>query len=306
MLTIRDTVVDPVLADVSIAYRNETYVAEVLMPVVPTKKQQGIYYVYDKANMRRSKTGRAAGAKANEVEYNMSTDNFFCKDHALKEKIAWEIIDQADDALDPEIDATESVTDMLLLDKEIALATIMADTAQITQNTTLSGTSQWSDYNNSNPIADVRAAIKVVQKAMARRPNTLVLSQLTYDTLIDHPDIVEKIKYTVANGVVDETVLARIFKLKNIVIADAVYNAAVEGAAESMDYIWGKHAWICYINPGKKLKEPTFGYTFTYKTRSVKKWDDEDAEARFVRASDNYVQKVVATSAVYLIKNATA
>lgn len=306
MITIRDVVVDPVLSDVSVQYSNESYVAEVLMPVVPVKKQQGIYYIYDKANFRRNNTDRAAGSKANEVEYGMSTSNFFCQDHALKEKVAWEVMDQADAALDPEIDATESVTQMLLVDKEIALATLMANTAVITQNTTLSGTSQWSDYSNSNPISDIRTAIKVVQKAIGRRPNTLVLSQTTYDTLIDHPDVVERIKYTIGAGVVDADILARLFKIKNVVIASALYNTATEGQADSLDYIWGKHAWVCYINEGKRLKEPTFGYTFTYKNRSVKKWDDEDAEARYIRAHDNYVQSLVAAAAVYLIKNAVA
>ena len=149
MLTITDVRVDPVLGNISKAYQNEEYVAEKIMPVMSVKTQRGKYYVYDQAKFRRNKTRRAAGSKANTVEYGLSTASYEAEDHALKDKTPWEIIKQADSALDPERDATESVTEQLMLDMEYALATSMADTGTITQNVTLSGTDQWSDYTNS-------------------------------------------------------------------------------------------------------------------------------------------------------------
>jgi hypothetical protein len=306
MFAIRDVVVDPVLSDLSVKYSNESYVSEVLMPVFPVKKQQGTYYVYDKADFRRNATRRAPGSQSNETEYGLTTATFYAEDHALKEKVPFEVIDQADSALSPEMDATESVTDQLMIDKEIALATTMVDTAVITQYKTLSGTSQWSDYSNSDPIADIRLAIKTVQKGIGRRPNTLVLSQPVFDKLIDHPDIVDRIKYTITGGAVGAPELARVFSLKNVVIAGALYNTAKEGQTDALDFIWGNNAWVCYINEGSRLKAPTFGYTFSYQTREVKKWDDLDAEARYIRVHDNYVQKVVAATAVYALLAAIA
>ena len=305
MLTPRDVVVDPVLSNVSVAYSNEQYIADMLMPVFPVKKQQGKYYVYDKAMFRRNDTRRAPGGGANEVEYGLSTATFYAEDHALKEKIPFEIIDQADDALNPEMDATESVTEMLMIDKEMALAATMADTATLTQNTTLSGTSQWSDYTNSDPFNDVRTGIETVQKAIGRRPNTIVLGEEVFNKLVDHPDIVERVKYTSANSVSEE-VLARIFDVKRVIVGRAIKETADEGQSESLDFIWGKHAWILHVADSKRLKQPTFGWTFTYENRKVKKWDDQDAESRYVRVNDNYVQKLVAAAAAYLIKNAVA
>ena len=305
MLTPRDVVVDPVLSNVSIAYSNEMYIAEMLMPVFGSKKQQGKYYVYDKANLRRNKTLRAAGAPANESEYGLTTASFYAEDHALKEKIPFEIIDQADSALSPEMDATESLTEQLLVDKEVALATTMADTASMTQNTTLSGTSQWSDFTNSDPIANIRTGQQAVITGIGRKPNTLVLGKQVYDKLIDHPDIVERVKYAFGGSPTPE-LLARIFDVQRVIVAEAVYNTAKEGQTDSLGFIWGKHAWLVYIAPSLRLKQPTFGYTFTYETRQVEKWDDGDAKARYVRVHDNYVQKLVAATAAYLIKNAVA
>lgn len=305
MLTTRDVVVDPVLSNVSVAYKNESYIAEMLLPVFSVQKQTGKYYKFDKSALRRNKTLRAAGAAANEVEHGLTTDSFITQDHALKEKIPFEVIDQADNALSPESDATEAVTEMLLVDKEIALATQMSDTAVITQNVTLSGTDQWSDYDNSDPFDDIRTAINTVQAAIGKRPNTLVFGQATFNKLVDHPDIVDRIKYSMAGAVTPE-LIARLFDVQYVFIGSAVQNTAVEGQTDSLAYIWGKHAWACYIAPSVRLKQVTLGYHFSYKTREAEKWDDGDAKARYVRVHDNYVAELVAPEAAYLIKNAVA
>ncbi len=305
MLTRTDVLVDPVLSNISKAYQNEMYVAGMLFPGFKVKKESGKYYIYDKAKWRRNSTKRAAGAKAKEVEYGLDTASFTTEDHALKEKTPWEIIRQADVALNPEMDATENTTEQLLIDAEVALATSMAATATITQNTTLSGTSQWSDFTNSDPIGDVRTGMQTVQQAIGRKPNTLVLGKQVYDKLIDHPDIVERVKYSLGAAVTAE-LLARIFDVGRVIIAEAIYNTATEGQDDSLTYIWGKHAWLAYITPSPRLRSITLGLTLKYEDRKVKKWDDEDAEARYVRVNENYVQKFVATEAAYLIKNAVA
>jgi len=307
MLVIRDVVVDPVLSNVSIGYKNEMYIAELLMPVFQVKKQQGKYYEYDKAMWRQNDTRRAPGSAANEVEYGLSTATFYAEDHALKEKIPHEIIDQADSALAPETDAVENITEMLLVDKEIALATVMSNTATgfMTENTTLSGTDQWSDYTNSDPLDDVKTGMQNIQKKIGRKPNTLVLCQDTFDKLIEHPDVIEKIKYSQL-GVATTELLARLFQVERVIIGAAIKNSATEGATDSLGYIWSKHAWLIYIAPTKRLKQPTFGWTFTYKNRKVEKWDNTDSKSRFVRTNDNYVQKLVAAEAAYLIKAAIA
>lgn len=306
MLVQQDVVVDPALSQVSIRYTNDTFIADLIFPMVKVAKQTGKYYVYDKANLRINKTDRAAGSGANEIDFGLTTAAFSCDDHALKEFVADEIQDQADAALNPLIDATETVTEQLLLDRENKLATILSSTGTMTQNTTLSGTSQWSDYNNSDPIGDIRTARTTVHQNTFRKPNTIIMGKQTFDMLAEHPQIIERVKYSQL-GVLTEELLARIFQVQKILVGEAGSNTAVEGQTDSMSYIWGKIAVVAYIAPQVRLKQVTLGYTFTYSTRLVKRWRDEDREGTYVRVgNDNYVQKVVAATAGYLIKNAVA
>jgi hypothetical protein len=301
-----DVVIDPALSNVSIKYTNDSFIADQVFPVYKVSKQTGKYFVYDKANLRVEKSLRAAGSPSNEVSFSLSQDTFSCDDHALKDFVADEIADQAEAALDPLIDTTEMITEQLMLDRELALATLLANTANVTQNTTLSGTSQWSDYSNSDPVADVRTARTTIHAASFKKPNTLILGKQVFDQLCEHPQIIERIKYSQL-GVVTPELLARLFQVEKVLVGEAGRNSAVEGQTDSLSYVWGKHAWLAYIAPKVGLKTLTFGLTFTYATRQVKRWRDEDREGTYVRVGkDNYDQKIVAVAAGYLIKNAVA
>ena len=306
MLTQRDVVVDPVLSNVSIKFSNTEFIADRIMPILRTKKQTGVYYTYDKSNFRRDTTLRAGGSPANEVEFGLSTSSFVCQDHALKEFVDDLVRDQADAPLNPMIDATENLTEKMMIDREKTLAVTMADTALLTQNTTLSGTDQWSDYINSDPITDVRTARTSVHTNSFKKPNVMVMSKEVFDILADHPQIIERIKYSQL-GVITEELMARVFQVERILVGEAGENTATEGATDVLAYIWGKHAQLVYVSPRVGIKVLTFGITFTYKSRQVKRWRDEDREGTFIRVGqDNYVQTIIALQCAYLIKNAVA
>jgi hypothetical protein len=58
----------------------------------------------------------------------------------------------SDQATDVDVDITEMLTDLIYLRRKILVASKALDSSIITQSITLSGTSQWSDYTNSERI----------------------------------------------------------------------------------------------------------------------------------------------------------
>lgn len=302
MPTLRDVANDAVLTNVAVKYTNEAYIAEQILPVFPVKKQNGKYYVYDAESLRSVKTLRALGSGANEVDYGVSLSGTYgCDDNALKEFVPQEIIDQADQPIDPLIDATENVTERIKIGAEKALATAMAATGTITHYSTLSGTDRWDDYTNSDPIDDIKTAKAAVHGYIFREPNVLVLQKQVYEKLLDHPDIIERIKYSQL-GVASPELLARLFGVEKVLIAGAGYNSADEGQTDSISYIWGKHAWLVYVAPTVKAKQMTFGYTFKYEDYTTKRWTDADRNGTYVRVNTNYDQKLVTAAACYALR----
>lgn len=309
-MTNRYLVNDPILTGFSLSYKNDAYVAEQLFPTMPVDKQSGKHFTYDKGRFRVNDNKRGAGARSKEVTHLVSSGGtYFCEDHALKEFVTDEDLDNAVPPADPMQDATENVTEMHLVAREVELATALTDTATLTQNTTLSGLSQWSDYSNSDPIGDVRTGKQTIHSSIHVDPNTLVIGKQVYDKLVDHPAFLERVKYSQL-GVMTPELLARVFDVERVIIAAAGKNTAVEGQTDSMSYIWGKNAILAYINLRVAPKSITLGLAYQWKTRKVERMrgvDEEDRKGTFIRVGDHYYdQQLVSASAGYLLKNAVA
>lgn len=300
-------VVDQALTNVSVKYTNEEYIADLIFPVFRVGKQTGKYYVYDKSNLRPEKSLRGAGSPSNEVDFGVSPDGTYsCDDHALKSFVPQEIQDQADAAINVLIDETEAVTEKLLIEKEQSLAAIVTSGSNITQTVALSSTDQWSDMDNSDPIGDIRTAKATIHAAVLKTPNVLVLGKQVFDQLCDHPQIVERVKYSQL-GVITEELMARVFGVDKIIVGKAGYNSAAEGQTDTIAYIWGKNALLAFVNPSMGLKKITLGLTMTYKTRITERWDDRDRRGTYIRVGDDfYDQKLVCAAAGYLITTAVA
>ncbi len=302
--------VDPMLTNVALAYKNEEYIADKIFTPMGVAKQSGKHFVYDKGRFRINETLRAKGANANEVTLNLTTGNtYFCEDHALRQFVPDEDVDNAVIKGSPAIDAAENVTDMLLIDKEKALATYMANTANLTQNTTLAGTDQWSDFVNSDPFDDIATAEDTIHGSIMQKPNALILGKQVYDKLIRHPDLLDRVKWS-AKGVLTIDLLKSLFDVDYVLVGRAGYNSAAEGQTDAMSYVWGKHAWLAYVSPKRSGKFVTFGLTYDWKKMKVEKMrgtDEDDRRGMYVRGGDMYYdQQPVTVLAAYLIKNAIA
>lgn len=302
--------VDPILTNLSIGYKNEEYIASRIWPYFDVAKQTGKHFIYDRGRFRINQTLRAPGAGANEVTLKFTTGlPYSCEDHALKQFVTDEDIDNAIIPGAPENDATENVTDMLLIDEEVALATYMANTANLTQNTTLSGMSQWSDYDNSDPFTNIQTAQNTIHQAIFTKPNTLIMGKQVFEKLKHHPALLDRVKWSQL-GVMTVDLMKTVFDVENIIIGAAGKNTSTEGQSDSMSYIWGKHAWLAYINPRPAQKSITFGLTYRWKQRIVEKWrgeEENDRRGMYIRVGDhNYDQLMVSAEAAYLIKNAVA
>ena len=89
-----------------------------------------------------------------------------------------------------------------------------------------------------------------------------------YIALTEHPDILERVKYTgsTANpAVVTKQVLAQILQIEEIAVLESTYNIAEPGQPDDMQFICDSTgALLCYATPTPAIDEPSAGYTFTW------------------------------------------
>jgi hypothetical protein len=302
--------IDPILSNLSIGYQNDQYIADAVLPTITVKNQTGKHWIYDRGRFRNTNSKRGQGAPSNEITLNLTTGlPYFAEDHALKQFVADEDVDNAMDSSAPFTDATENVTERLFIAREIEAASILTSTAVLTQNTTLSGTSQFSDYSNSDPFAAIETGMATVHAAIYQQPNTLIMGKQVWDKLKHHPDFLERVKYT-QKGVISTDLLASLIGVDRIIIGAAGKNTTAEGQTDSMSYIWGKDVILAYINPRIGQKSITLGLTYRWKQRIVERMrgsNEEDRKGTYVRVgNDYYDEQLVSALAGYLIKNAVA
>jgi hypothetical protein len=185
-------------------------------------------------------------------------------DHALSAVVPIELQEEAQAV--PGINlasaAVRTVQDILRLRLEIEQA-VLATTAgnySASNKTTLSGTSQWSDFSGaSDPIATIEAAKEAIRSSTGKRPNTIVMGPSVFKSLKQHPKIIDRIKYT-GRDVPTIELLAMLFGVSSVLVGDAI-------ASDDMGVfsdVWGKFVSVCYTEQSgmADLGRPTFGYTY--------------------------------------------
>jgi hypothetical protein len=284
------------LTNVSLGFRNPAFISDLVAPPVAVRKQQDRYFIYDSAReaFRSTNDRRAPGAVANEVDFALSSDSYYCEDHALVSVIPDEERENADPVIQPDIDRTEFLTDKIDLNKEIELANIVATDS------------------DSNPIVAIETARAEIVEACQVLPNTLVLPFEVFAKVRTHTKVLEALQYTV-RGLPGTDVLAELFGVEKVLVPRAVKNTAAPGQAATISSVWGKNAFLCQVPNRAGLKTVAFAYSFTWTSapgavqgRLVETWRENARKSDIIRVQRYYDQKVVASDAIYVWKSAVA
>lgn len=300
--------IDAALTNVSLAYRNNDYIAEQLAPRVSVRKQSDRYYVYDadREAIRASFDLRAPGSLAAEVDYKLSSESYFCSDHALASAVTDEERENADPALQPHIDRTEYLTERILLNQEIALQDLLRTSPAIDEKV-LAPSEAWTAAS-SDPIGDVREARMAIFESSQRRANVMVLPYQIYELLRSHPAVTEAIKYG-GQPMATPAVLAQLFDVDRVLVPRACVNKAAPGQAPQVGSVWEAAIYLAHVAPRPGLKQVTLAHTFVWNGTPgsengtvVERWRENGRKADMVRVQKYYDIKLIAPGAGFRIK----
>jgi hypothetical protein len=316
-----NTHIDQVLTQISIAYPNNGFAGAVLFPVVTVTRQSDKYYIFGREGWGLHPGGdlRAPGTVANEIEgLSLSLDSYFAVEHSLQIPVTDEEKENVDNIVQPERDGTELLTSRILLQRELTMFTLATTAANYATgySTTLSGTAQWNDYVNSNPIADLKVGKRKVHSGLFMETNLAIVPYQVMTQLEDHPDFIERIKYS-QPGILTSDIIAAVTGIGQIVVPGVGYNSANPGQAASLGYLWGKDVVLAWVPPRAGQKIPAYGYEFNWRYPSggvmvTDRWREEPRKSNLIRVSRRYSVKMTALDgsgkqiAGYIIKAAVA
>lgn len=294
---------DAVLTDVSLGWPNNELVGNRLFPQVTVRKQSDKYYQFGReAWLPEVGDYRAPGTEANEIPgFHVSLDTYYAQEHALQVAVTDEERENVDSPFSPDTDGTNLVTSKIMLGREVAMQTMVTTIANFASglSTTLSGTAQWNDYVNSNPILDIRTGVRAINAKVFFDPNTAVIPYLVMSTLEDHPDIIERIKYS-ERAILTPEIIAAVFGIGNVIVpgvAVGVGTAGTLGNAITGSYLWGKDVLLAWVPPSAGLKVPAFAYEFVWgyggTPQMVDRWREDKRASDLIRVRRRYDLKMV-------------
>jgi len=311
--------VNPQLTAIAIGYKNPdvALIADKALPRFPTAKKFS-YTVYDAKQgytVPNTKVGRKS--EPNMVEFGGTGVTGEVVDYGLDDLLPNDEIQAFDDMpkpanggpIDPQSLSTMLLTSLVELDREVRVANTVfnANSFAAANQQTLSGTSQWSDYANSNPLSALLGALD----STLIRPNKVILGQQAWTVLRQHPKIVNAVFKTPQNsGSVPKDALAELLEVDEVIVGAGFINTARKGQAPNYQRVWGKHCALIYSSlMAAQAAQPCFGFTAQWGTRIAGALPEPKSGLRGgvrIRVGESVQEVISAMDAGYFFQNAVA
>lgn len=287
--TAGDVHVNVPLTNISVAYMQSAndFIADRVFSNIPVQKQSDRYFTYDKRYWKKTEAQRRApGAPSAGSGFQInSTPTYFADVWAVHKDVADQVRSNTDRPLDADRDATNWVTQQMLLAKEKEFAATFVKTGVWAVDTDLDSTGTKWDANGGDPISDVAQLSVDFLRATGFRPSAAIMTPSVEQVLKNNTLVLDRIKYT-QRGIVTNDLLASLFDLNNLYTMQATeftgdepnpggydpsVTATVQTVNAAMDFVGamdtanGKGFFLLlYVPPAPSILTPAAGYTFSW------------------------------------------
>ncbi|WP_020179791.1 hypothetical protein [Methylopila sp. M107] len=318
MAPVRPFVTDATLTAIAIGYRNPalSFIADRVLPPTPVfseKFKWNRYPLKEGFAAPDNRVGRTG--QVPRVDFSATEETSAVEDYGLEAAIPNSDINEAarmrelgQTNVDPEQQAVMGIADYNLIKREQRVAALVhnPNTYAASRRLTLSGTSQFSDYANSDPIGVMKSAIA---GTLIYRPNTAAMGPSVWQYMSSHPHLVNAVKGNLTNrGMITKEQFAALFDLKEVLVGEAFLDTAPKGQPASLSRVWGKHLALLHVNPQASPRNGiTFGFTARYGSAIAGRFEDRNVGLEggvIVRAGQREKELVVAADVGFLLANA--
>ncbi len=245
-----------------------SFICERLLPNIPVVQQSGIIGKYGTNHLRlhaNSMGGRGEAPRVALVNPDVS-QKYYIEDHGLEEVVTPNDLRNYISPFEADRDKVMALTYANLVAKEYALAYSMGATAaNLSLNTTLTGSSQFSDLENSDPVNVILTGRRAIRDVVGFFPNKAWCEADVFETLRVHPQIWDRLGFKFnQSGQLSQANVAQALNVKEFLVAESVYDSSSMGQSASIAPIWDKTLYFGVLPENPALMQKSGGYYLYY------------------------------------------
>jgi hypothetical protein len=249
-------------------------VGDLVCPKVPVERQSFPFVIWNRDNLRiPGSTLRAPGDSPNTIRRSYSTGSYFVRSHALEGSVPFE--DEAYGlglGFSTKQHLTGDLIGRIRRAREAEIAALVLNSTNFPNSVDyVSSTTQWDSYVQnpaynteatvtSHPIVDIEADKAILRQAAVQDSQmVLILSDPVVQVLVNHPDIINRFKYTNLGGQISLDQLTSVFGVK------CVRASALQISQNNVaSWIWGANAFLGYASASADRNDVSCAKTFVW------------------------------------------
>lgn len=243
------------------SYEDEIFAAEELAPIFPVDKDNGelTRVTQKQASRRAGKLQTAPGNPAKRLTLSHGDDKYECKMRKF------EVVDpdQSEQTPEGEVrserEAAQQAYRMLRLEYEEIVKDYVQNDANFSVGNGLAAAAgtAWDDPAGK-PINDVMEWKQASRRNTKVEPNAIVMPYDMVDVLTANPQVRDRLSVTRdISGRLDVADLAFLFNIEKIILTNAAYDNAPDGAEVDLEYIWEQdEIFLCRVMTSDSLSRP--------------------------------------------------
>ncbi len=298
--------VEPILTNLLLGYSqsDDRFIASKVFPQVSVPNDSGTYWIFTKKYwFMDDLKNRAPGTAFHEIGYGVETSTYTTLQWAAQQAIADEVRRNSQVPLDLETAAVNLFAQRSLIRKEYQFSTDWMAYTSWTSSDNNTAT-DWDDFSAGDPVNDILTARRTVSNLTGVDPNTMALDYIVHQTLVNHQDIIDRIKYVGVAGVNQvESALGAVFGISSYLVSKAVYNTVNEAQTFTAGAIIDDDCLVCYVAPAPGLLTASAGYTFSWDggggMGSIFRVRDDINQRDLIQHKEQWDQKAIAADLGY-------
>lgn len=302
----------PLLTGFSVAYTNNSgWIAKEALGVFPVPTDKGAFKKWDaRSFLALEDTLRAPGGKYYRSNPGLTEVTYSTQERGHEAPLDDDTKDNSLTQLQIDKTMSEYATSKVLMKLETDAAALLQTAGSYASTVTLSGTGQWSNLTQSDPIGVVQTGKEVIRAKTGRYPDTMTISAAVLSKLVQNAQILSRIQGVQRQGTADITLelLATILGVKRILVGGPISITSAEGQTDTYADLWNDNVALTISDEPFQMGR-NFGVIWSRWGTGLMATDtyrEENIRSTIYRSRAKYDFDVISSVSGYLIIDALA